>query len=522
MQDVVDFLLGYQSYLVQQGFVFDDYEGNEKVVLDFEHSTREFVFWTTQNWDAGSVITLSPSALRLTFNSEYSTVDDVFDNFYGYSIVKADGKKLFEDFTTLGRSEQNKFTLSPKNTEDGIFAIRLPLVQKEHVCLIDNTTVFGDVIYDLEPGYRQERIKVLGYKTEGWDGSLNVPGFIFDDVKITEWEPYVDYQIGSVVQYKEFFYSANKKIPGVETFNDVDWVRLDSKPESGLISNFEYKTNQFADFYDLDSDNFDVEQQKLAQHLIGYQKRQYLENIINDSVSQYKFYQGYILDKGSKNSLTKLFDALASDDKDSLEFYEEWAIKDGQYGASEGFDEVEYLLDEKQFRLKPQPVELVNQIDPESKDLVYRILPYETYLKPDGYNHAPFPTKYIEKSFTGNSGYVNLEDVDHRLGFYDDITTLNFADVDSGHYVWIGNDKLTWNIYKHVDSKVDFNKIEQGDNEFTIYCRTTPNFSAGDIIGLHSVYTYEIGEGTADDSTTNTVTENVPIEKFYKIKKLVR
>ena len=119
---------------------------------------------------------------------------------------------------------------------------------------------------------------------------------------------------------------------------------------------------QFSDFYDLDSDNFDVEQQRLAQHLIGYQKRDYLENIINDSVSQYKFYQGFILDKGTKNALTKLFDALASDDKDSLEFYEEWAIKNGQYGAAEGFEEVEYKLDESKFRLKPQPILLTNSI----------------------------------------------------------------------------------------------------------------------------------------------------------------
>ena len=55
----------------------------------------------------------------------------------------------------------------------------------------------------------------------------------------------------------------------------------------------------------------------------------------------------FIQDKGPKNALTKLFDALASDDKDSLDFYEEWAIKDGlQYGDPEGFDDVIFRLDE--------------------------------------------------------------------------------------------------------------------------------------------------------------------------------
>ena len=79
----------------------------------------------------------------------------------------------------------------------------------------------------------------------------------------------------------------------------------------GLQANLDYKAKQFADFYDLDTDNFDTDQQRVAQHLIGYQKRKYLENIINDDVSQYKFYQGFIQDKGTPNSLTKLFDALS-------------------------------------------------------------------------------------------------------------------------------------------------------------------------------------------------------------------
>ena len=337
VQDVVDFLLGYGEYLKDQGFVFDYYESDANVVLDWRHSVNEFLFWTTQNWGEGSVITLSPASTQLKFQTEYAMVDNIFDSFYGYSLLKSDGTPLVQEFSSLGRTP-NEFIIRPKSTADGVFAVSLPLVQKEHVLLIDNKTVFGDIIYDTQPGYRQERIKVLGYVTQDWDGSLNVPGFIYDDAKVTNWTSWTDYAIGSIVKYKEFYYSASTKLTGTETFNASDWNRLDAKPEAGLYANFEYKTNQFADFYDLDSDNFDTEQQRMAQHLIGYQKRQYLENIINDDVSQYKFYQGMIQDKGTKNALTKLFDVLSSADKDSLEFYEEWAIKDGQYGAADGFE----------------------------------------------------------------------------------------------------------------------------------------------------------------------------------------
>ena len=49
---------------------------------------------------------------------------------------------------------------------------------------------------------------------------------------------------------------------------------------------------------------------------------------------------------GTKNSLTKLFDALSNTDKSSLEFFEDWVSKVGQYGAHEAFKEVEYEVDE--------------------------------------------------------------------------------------------------------------------------------------------------------------------------------
>ena len=84
--------------------------------------------------------------------------------------------------------------------------------------LIDNKTVFGDIVYDTQPGYRQERIKVLGYVTQDWDGSLNVPGFIYDEATITNWTTWTDYDIGSIVKYKEFYYSASTKLTGTETF----------------------------------------------------------------------------------------------------------------------------------------------------------------------------------------------------------------------------------------------------------------------------------------------------------------
>jgi len=82
-----------------------------------------------------------------------------------------------------------------------------------------------------------------------------------------------------------------------------------AKPRAQLIPNFDYKISQFNDFYNLETNNFDESQQKLAQRLIGYQSRDYLENLFVNDVSQYKFYQGYIREKGTQNAIDRLLKA---------------------------------------------------------------------------------------------------------------------------------------------------------------------------------------------------------------------
>ena len=488
IQDIVDFLLGYGKWLEEQGFVFDYYEGNEAVVQNWAYSSKQFMFWTTQRWDNGTLLTLSPAAQYLKFVSNYNVVANIYETLLGYSLVKADGKKLNPEFVAIGRETPNEFYMHTRNTADGIYAVTLPLVQKEHVILLDNKTVFNDVIYDQAPGYRQERIKVSGYKTDQWNGSISIPGFFYDSAKIVQWEPWADYEIGSIVKHKEFFYSADNKVTGTETFVDKQWARLTDKPMGGLYSNWDYKAIQFTDFYDLDSDNFDVEQQRLAQHLIGYQKRQYLENIINDDVSQYKFYQGMLQEKGTKNALTKMFDSLASADKDSLEFYEEWAIKDGQYGATESFQEVDYLLDEKAFKLEPQPIELSEVLPGNPTDLIYRIPPYNVYQKSDNYDHKPFPSKYVNDTYVKNAGYVDFEDVKVIATTYDNIANLTFSDLRQGEYVWVGTDVRSWNVYKYSNTSNLITSVTGGSEEFVLNLKDSyVDIKAGDIIGIFDI-----------------------------------
>ena len=163
-------------------------------------------------------------------------------------MLRADGKRLLADFATTERDNTNKFGLRVKNTQEGIYQLKLPIAQTEHAIIIDNQTVFSDKIYNRAQGYRQERIKVKGYKSSEWNGSLNVPGFIFQDSVINEWTKWQDYKIGDLVKYKQYYYVAKNNVTGSNKFDDNQYVILVDKPEQQLLPNFDYKAIQFGDF----------------------------------------------------------------------------------------------------------------------------------------------------------------------------------------------------------------------------------------------------------------------------------
>tara|TARA_Y200000002_G_scaffold136879_1_gene112844 strand:+ start:13385 stop:28348 length:14964 start_codon:yes stop_codon:yes gene_type:complete len=513
IQDVIDVILGYSKYLETVGFEFNNFNETIEEVENWQLSAKEFMFWSTQGWDAGTVLTLSPSARQIQFEKKYTVVDDIYDNFYDYSLLQADGKRLLADFATTERDNSNKFGIQVRNTEEGIYQLKIPVIQNEHAIILDNQTVFSDKIYNRAQGYRQERIKVKGYRSADWNGSLNIPGFIFDDAVINEWTEWQDYKIGDIVKHKQYYYVAKTSITGNSKFIDANFVLLNEKPEQKLLPNLDYKAKQFADFYDLDSDNFDLEQQKLAQHLTSYQKRKYLENIIPDEVSQYKFFQGMIQDKGTKNVLNKLFDKLGSANKESLEFYEEWAVRAGRYGATQGDDVFEILLDESKYRLDPQEVELVDVINPQDTSLIYKLDPNNIFVKSQNYDHKPFPTKYFGENdfYVPNAGYVNPADVYTSVTNYNLLINQTLSSISEGSYFWTAKEKnqLTWGVYKYIttDLKIDSLTASNAD-VFTVTLNKSPNLEIGDVIGINDIDTATDGLYTISDINLNVLSCN--------------
>ena len=520
VQEVVDFLTGYGEFLKDEGFVFDDFNNSLSQITNWETSAKEFMFWTTQNWSTGedkwedwlpdtpvaygsivryngdyyravrnspaspvfdetdftkleglstvgsSVISLSPSASKIVIDTEFTVVDDIINDFNGYEIFKVDGTKIEPNFIDSYRNS-NQVSYSPQG-DDGIYGATFFLVQKEQVVILDNRTLFNDTIYNPESGYRQERIKTSSYVSTDWYGGFDVPGFVFDQAKITEWAAWTDYALGDVVKYKEFYYSANTEVVGTQEFDSSLWNKLSKKPTAKLLPNWSYKASQFEDFYSLDSGNFDIGQQKMAQHLIGYQKRQYLSNIIKDDVSEFKFYQGMIIEKGTQNSLSKLFDVLSADGEESLKFFEEWAVCVGQYGATAAFEEIEFVLDEAQFKNNPQGFELVQRVDSSKVDFIIRQTPNDVYLKPLGYNSNPWPMTSTNTPYLRTAGYVRQEDVKLLLDNIGDIVNESPDTFIEGDYVWCAFENREWNVYRYCATPYKILNVTYASSTLTI------------------------------------------------------
>jgi uncharacterized protein YuzE len=585
VQEVYDFIIGYGEYLKDQGLIFDDYNNNLGNVSNWNTSAKEFLFWTTQSWHAGqekwsdwlsnqpilygtvvryngdyysaksnlapsaifdydnyikldglsnvgnSVISLSPAAYKISVVSDYAVVDNISNPFNTYEFYKVNGNPI--PVASISISKIDNVTSFSLIDDDGIYSASFYLVQHEHVVVIKNKSIFNDIIYNLESGYRRDRIKVSGYITSDWNGSFDVPGFVVDQAVIEVWKAWTDYNVGDVVNFQGNYYTANVFIAGSTEFEIINWSKLNYRPVPTLIPNWTNLATQFTDFYNLDSDGLNGNQQKIAQHLIGYQRRSYLKNILQDNISEFKFYQGMIRDKGTENVLTNLFGVLGADGKDSLTFYEEWALRTGRYGATSSYEEIEFVIPETNKNYNPLGVILTNTVDTTLPAFLLQQTPNDIYLKPLDYSSTPFITTSLPKTLLRDAGYVNNDDVKVSLGTLGEITTYNPKDFVEGDYAYCAFVGTSWNVYKYINSNLSVSSVTYLSNILTITFTTLSGLKAGDYIGIYSIDEitnfYKVASATLNSITISTVikgwvnpftqTNDVKIFKFipYRI-----
>jgi len=485
VQEVADFLFGYQAYLEAIGFKFDRYDNELQSAQDWTTSCKEFMFWTKHNWAIGSLITLSPAAEFINLTIPVGVADNILDGFYDYQVLKSDGKVLRPEFINVNRGFQN-ITVETTNTTEGLYYLKVYYVLKEHVTIFDDKTVFNDIIYDKTTGYRQERIKSQGFRTVDWDGDYTSPGFMFDAVNIQPWAPFTDYKLGDIVSYRSFNWTSQINQPVAETFNDAFWSKLDTEPSKQLVSNFDYKINQFDDYYEITSEGLGENQRNLARHSVGYQTREYLQNLAEDPVTQFQLYQGFIKEKGTSNAITKVFDKLSRSSESSVSLDEEWAFKVGEVGGVDQVNELEFEINKDSIVLNPQPILIVSG-DTTSKDSSYKINNADFTLVGDGFTTNINPVSYTS-SPVKTAGYVKLDQVNYILKNRDSLLDLDINSVLENDHIWITFDKNSWNVLRYNESQllkvVDATKF---GTDVTVTFNRMHSLNVDDIVGFKNI-----------------------------------
>ena len=464
IQDVVDFLFGYGHWLEDQGFKFNKFSTELKETLNWANAVREFLFWTTQEWAPGSAVTVSPAADGFELDTNNSIVGKLRNLSGDYSLLDAGGRKI--DIREISTKRIGKtFELGIKSDSVGLYNIALNTVQKEHVLLFDNTTVFSDIIFDPYTGFRQQRLKLVGWKTSGWNGDYYAPGFVFDAAEVTYWLANTDYTIGDSVEYQGRFYVAKVNHNSTTKFDNINWMLKDQKPAPQLIPNFEYKISQFNDFYNLETNNFDESQQQLAQRLIGYQSRDYLENLFVNDVSQYKFYQGYIREKGTQNAIDQILKAQYEGEDISLELYPEWMIRTGRFGNTDSIESIQILLKDDEVSANPQSFELfdtTNETREFSRSLY--VSSDKLYNKPVEYTSS---TTFARLDYTKvgtdrdyaqvykTAGYPQITQVQHTAFNITDLINLDVNNITANDLIWVANkSNKDWDVVRVTNAKI--------------------------------------------------------------------
>ena len=475
IQDVVDFLFGYGHWLESRGFKFNKFSNELKETLNWSNAVREFLFWTTQDWEAGSAVTVSPAADGFELDTNNSIVGKLRNLAGDYSLLDAGGRKI--DIREISTKRIGKtFELGIKSQDVGLYNVALNTVEKEHILLFDNSTVFADKIYDPYTGFRQLRLKLVGWKTAGWNGDYYAPGFVFDSAQVTYWIANTDYRIGDSIEYQGKFYVAKINHSSGSTFDTSNWTLKANKPAPQLIPNFEYKISQFNDFYNLETNNFDDSQQQLAQRLIGYQSRDYLENLFVNDVSQYKFYQGYIREKGTQNAIDKILKVKYEGEDITLDLYPEWMIRTGKFGNTDTIENIQITLEDSKVNSNPQSIELLgNTGDTVEYARSLGVAQTNLYYKPVEYtasttfSRLDYTKEGVDRDIAQvfkTAGYPQLNQVQHTAFTIADILNLNVNTITSNDLIWVANKSNTdWDVFRMSNAGFKIATLQQVNDE---------------------------------------------------------
>ena len=452
VQEVAQFLTSYGKYLESQGMIFAQIENGIEVT--WGQMVAEFLYWSQIGWEVGSIADINPAATQLVIDQDSKIVQPLTLRKQNFVLnqnlypIESTNLSVVRDGTT--------FTVQPLNQGDTLAYGQFNISNFEHGIVFDNTTLFGDIIYNLTTGLRQVRIILRGTKTADWNGTIDAQGFILNQDNIQEWSKEVKYTTGSIVKYKNKYWIAVTIVQAKELFVETEWKVTDyNEIQKGLLPNSSTRSYESTLYYDINKANLENDADLLSFSLIGYRPRDYLALADLTDITQINVYKNMIKEKGTLNAASAFKGATLSQGGIDYDIYENWAIKFGEFGGVLNSNFVDLKLIEADLSGNPSIVGLTTGVyntGVQQEIPLYSIYNYGSPISDP--NILPTLNTDAPTTLLPDAGYVNFNDVKMSSYFYSGLpnatnqygTYVPLNQLYVRDYIWLANYLEKWQI----------------------------------------------------------------------------
>lgn len=466
VQEVFDLLIGWGDYLATQGWSFEEVNQVTNQVDNWLASAKQFLFWLNTNWAPDSSIQLSPLANRATLTVSRGYPLDVESLSNGvYSILDKFGVAIPPTGTVTERDGRTITVATTDVGVGGIYYLQINASEYEHIIMFDNITNFNDAIYLPLIRARQQRIRFNGYRSNGWYGKLEAPGYlVIEDELVPNYD--------TIVNSMRYFYDANVTI-----------------------------------------DNPSIEE--LGRHLIGYESKSYLDNLEVSNDVQYLFYKGLIRQKGTQQAFDKLFRSTKIRTTDDIEVYEEWALKLGDFGNTIEQVSTEFVLSPEQntgdvivarLNYKPSNIGFISQINIFNAENTYKTVPKIVVAEPNY-----LPPGYVGEYTAGLDYFVgSIAKIYNSAGnpvyYRCEITVLNApASIDLTKWTLVLETRRA-RAYSILDSQGRISRIDISDSGYGYSSPVSVSIDSPiNSNGVDKLYSVFCGEIVKDPTLDNVI-----------------
>jgi len=471
-QEMANLIEGYGKFLENNGWIFDEYLSDSTDINNWKRMAKVFINWAGETREEGDVLFLSPFSSEAAFESEFGLVDEITQYTNGsWTALDYEGIPMRTESFKVSRVD-NTVTITHKNDEP-LALLRLTLIEYDHAMIFENITRFENLIYDPKINLRQRRFRVIGNRVKFWNGRFDAPGYLITD--------------------------------------------------STVIPNYDTNSENIRKFYDPYAIGVSSEALKHARHLVGYQKKSHMEDMLLDDRSQFNFFRGFLSEKGTTASFDRLLrSTYIRNSQEDFEIYEEWAFKVGEYGARDIQTSLEFSLLQSEMKSDPQTVTFstdTNIIDSKLDQVITIPFNDDRWIRTATNS---FQNKFAFRNFNNilgkdlpTGGWAQLGETDFLVANEEEFSTL-YEDqsnlITEGQDVWIVKDnKGDWDI-RRFNRLGKIISIEAGSTEEDPV--TIRTFEAHGLVVNDIIVIPETTDSTPDYQGTQTVSAIVDDYEF--------